>query len=80
MVMPQMALLQVAMKQAPPMQASMKPLAMQMTSILSMVSSSVMMVKQNQLGLMSAPLNIQGTQFQGSYIYIYIYTCIYIYA
>ena len=30
--------------------------------------SSVMMVKPNQLGFMSALLNIQGTQFQGSYM------------
>ena len=33
-----------------------------------MASPSVMTVKPNQLGFMSAPLNIQGTPFQGSYM------------
>ena len=36
-------------------------------AMLSMASSSTMKVKHNQLGFMSAPLNIHGTQFQGSY-------------
>ena len=59
---------QAAMQQTPPMQASMQPLAMQMTAMPSMESPSVRTAKPNQLGFMSAPLNIQGTQFQGSYM------------
>ena len=55
------------MQQAPSMQAAMQPLAMQMTAIPSVVSPSVMMARPNQLGFMSAPLNFQSTELQGSY-------------
>ena len=45
--------------------AAMQALAMQFTAMLSVVSSSVMMARPNQLGFISVPLNIQGTQFTG---------------
>ena len=55
------------MMQAPAMQAP----AMKFSAMPSMVSPSVMTARPNQLGFVSAPLNVQGTQFQGSYICIY---------
>ena len=67
MALPRVALPQAAMQQALPMQAAMQPLVMQMTAVPSVVSPSVMTARLNQLGFMIAPLNIQGTQFQGSY-------------
>ena len=66
--LPYTAVLYTAMQalamQAPAMQAP----AMQSTAMPSMVSHSAMMARPNQLGLMSAPLNIQGTQLQGAYM------------
>ena len=54
--LPYTAVLYTAM-QALAMQAP----AMQSTAMPSTVSHSAMMARRNQLGLMSAPLNIQGT-------------------
>ena len=56
-----MALRYTAM-QAPAMQA----LAMQFTAMPSMVTPSIMTTRPNQLGFVSAPLNVQGTRFPGS--------------
>ena len=46
----------------------MQALAIHVTARPSMVTPSVMMARSNQLGFVSAPLNVQGTQFQGSYM------------
>ena len=59
------ATMQVAMQ--PPMQAAMQPAGMQFTTMPSVVSPSVMTARPNQLRFISAPLKIQGAQFQGSY-------------
>ena len=64
MALPQMALPRVVLPQTPPMQATMQPLGMQVTAMPSVVPPSIMTVKPNQLGLISAPLNIQGTHFK----------------
>ena len=66
--MEQVAMPQTAMQQTPPMQTTLQPLAMQMTAMPSMVPPSTMMARSNQLGFVSAPLDFQGTQFQGSYM------------
>ena len=48
-------------------QTALRGTATQSTAMPSMVSPSAMTARPNQLGLMSAPLNIQGTQLQGAY-------------
>ena len=48
---------------------AMQAPAMQFTGMPSTVTPSIMMARPNQLGLVGAPsLNVQGTQFQSSYM------------
>ena len=66
-VAPREPAMQASAMQAPAMQApATQARAMQSTAMLSMVPPSAMTARPNQLGLISAPLNIQGTQLQGA--------------
>ena len=55
--------------QAPAMHTqAMQAPAMQFTAMPSMVTPFIMAARPNQLGFVSALLNVQGNQFQGSYM------------